>query len=372
MTAAVPNDLARALRAFFADHLPRVRGTSPHTIRSYRDSLVLLLRFVATQTQRSVIRLDLDDLGPSRSSRSFSTWSSTGATASLPATCAWPRSTRSSGIAQWSTPHGSNTVNASSPSRSSGPAAAPWSTSSTRRSKPSWASSIRRTADGRRDYALLATMFNTGARVQEIVVLSVADLRLDAPAQVRLHGKGRKERVCPLWPQTADLLRALLAERGRELQSDEPVFRNHRGMRLTRFGVRYLLQKYCTRAQASVPALRAKRLHPHSMRHSTAVHLLRAGVDIVTISQWLRPRQRHDHAPLRHRRSRHETAGTREGPSHHRRHRGTGPVAHGPVRAGNGLKHSEEAIGNVESGDLPAPEMSAALRRYSTLLIAQH
>ena len=145
----------------------------------------------------------------------------------------------------------------------------------------------RRTVDGRRDYTLLATMFNTGARVQEIVVLNVADLRLDAPAQVRLHGKGRKERVCPLWPQTADLLRALLAERGREPQSNEPVFRNHRGMRLTRFGVRYLLQKYCTRAQAAVPALRTKCLHPHSMRHSTAVHLLRAGVDIVTISQWL-------------------------------------------------------------------------------------
>lgn len=64
MTAAVPNDLARALRAFFADHLPRVRGTSPHTIQSYRDSLVLLLRFVTTRTHRSVIQLDLDDLGP--------------------------------------------------------------------------------------------------------------------------------------------------------------------------------------------------------------------------------------------------------------------------------------------------------------------
>ena len=96
----------------------------------------------------------------------------------------------------------------------------------------------RSTGDGRRDYALLATMFNTGARVQDIVALCVVDLRLDTPAQVRLHGKGRKERVCPLWPQAADLLRALLAERGRELQADEPVFRNHRGMRLTRFGVR--------------------------------------------------------------------------------------------------------------------------------------
>ena len=191
----------------------------------------------------------------------------------------------------------------------------------------------RGTADGRRDYALLATMFNTGARVGEIVALCVADLRLDAPAQVHLHGKGRKQRVCPLWPQTADLLRALLAERERELQSDEPVFRNHRGMRLTRFGVRYLLQKYCTRAQATVPTLRTKRLHPHSMRHSTAVHLLRAGVDIVTISQWLGHASVTTTAPLRHRRSRHEAAGAREGPPHHPCHRGAGPVAHGLVGA---------------------------------------
>ena len=92
----------------------------------------------------------------------------------------------------------------------------------------------RRGVDGRRDYALLATMFNTGARVQEIVALWVPDLRLDAPAQVRLHGKGRKERLCPLWPQTADLLRALLAQRGRERQPDEPVFRSHRASQRVR------------------------------------------------------------------------------------------------------------------------------------------
>ena len=166
----------------------------------------------------------------------------------------------------------------------------------------------RGTIDGRRDYALLATMFNTGARVQETVALGVADLRLDTPAQVRLYGKGRKERICPLWPQTADLLRALLAERGRELQSDEPVFRNHRGTRLTRFGVRYLLQKYCTRAQAAVPALRTKRLHPHSMRHSTAPPAPRRRRHRHDQSV-ARPRQRHDHAPVRDRRSRHETTG---------------------------------------------------------------
>src|SRR5205814_2371963 len=88
------------------------------------------------------------------------------------------------------------------------------------------------------------------------------------------------------------ILRVLLAERGDSPLPEAPLFRNHRGFRLTRFGVRYILRKYCTRAQAIRPALSSKRLHPHSMRHSTAVHLLRAGVDILTISKWL------DHASV--------------------------------------------------------------------------
>jgi site-specific recombinase XerD len=148
------------------------------------------------------------------------------------------------------------------------------------------ASVDRTTSIGRRDYALLATMFNTGARVQEIVTVSVRDLQLDPPPHITLLGKGRKTRLCPLWPQTAEVLRTLL-EDGRNRSSDHPVFRNRRGARLTRFGVRYLLGKYCMRATATMPTLRTKRLHPHSMRHSTAVHMLRAGVDIVTISHWL-------------------------------------------------------------------------------------
>jgi site-specific recombinase XerD len=149
------------------------------------------------------------------------------------------------------------------------------------------ASVDRTTADGRRDYALLATMFNTGARVQEVVTLCVRDLQLEALPQVRLYGKGRKERWCPLWPQTMEILRVWLAEPGRDVSPDQPLFRNHRGERLTRFGVRYLLRKYCSRAKVTTPALGRKRLHPHSMRHSSAVHLLRSGVEITTISQWL-------------------------------------------------------------------------------------
>jgi integrase/recombinase XerD len=145
----------------------------------------------------------------------------------------------------------------------------------------------RTTFGGRRDYALLVTMFNTGARVQEIVTLRVADLRLASPPHLRLFGKGRKERLCPLWPQTVELLRAFLAERHSPPQGDQPLFLNHRRGPLSRFGVRYILAKYCTQAREAMPTLAAKRLHPHSMRHSTAVHLLRAGVDIITISQWL-------------------------------------------------------------------------------------
>jgi integrase/recombinase XerD len=130
-------------------------------------------------------------------------------------------------------------------------------------------------------------LFNTGARVQEILDLRPSDLQLVRPFQGRLRGKGRKERLCPLWPRTVKILRALLAERGLEPASTTPLFRNHRGEPLTRFGVRYLLRKYARAATSIVTTLDAKRVHPHVLRHTTAVHLLQAGVDLVTISHWL-------------------------------------------------------------------------------------
>jgi len=282
-----PNALARALRGFFADHLPRVRGTSPHTVLSYRDSLVLLLRFVANRRARSVSQLDLEDLGPSDVLDFLQHLESD--RHNLVAT----RNVRLAAIHAFF--RYCATDDPARVEQCQRVLAVPFKRS---RSRPIeyfdyheieavLASVDRTTADGRRDYALLATMFNTGARVQEIVAISVRDLQLEALPQVRLFGKGRKERLCPLWPQTADILRALLAARGRDVPLDQPVFQNHRGGRLTRFGVRYLLAKYCARAKAGTPTLGTKRLHPHSMRHSTAVHLLRAGVDITTISHWL-------------------------------------------------------------------------------------
>jgi len=130
-------------------------------------------------------------------------------------------------------------------------------------------------------------MFNTGARVQEILDLRACDLQLTKPFQLRLIGKGRKQRYCPIWPQTAQLLRQLCTEMQIDLKSETRIFQNCRGAPLSRFGVRYILNKCLEHAQASIPTLCSKRLHPHSMRHSTAVALLKSGVDLSTIGQWL-------------------------------------------------------------------------------------
>ncbi len=143
------------------------------------------------------------------------------------------------------------------------------------------------TPDGRRDQVLLSFLFNTGARVSEVVGLQASDLVLDPPPSVRLRGKGRKERSCPLWTETAQVLRAYLGERKITMHEPRSVFCNHRGQPLTRFGVRWILQKYVRKTAREVPSLKNKRLHPHSMRHSTAVHLLRSGVDLSTIANWL-------------------------------------------------------------------------------------
>ena len=147
----------------------------------------------------------------------------------------------------------------------------------------------RRTISGRRDFALFALMFNTRARVQEVLNLRPRDIRLDTPCQVRLTGKGDKIRLCPIWPATARLLRDLMAETRSpdSALEDAFVFTNARGQQMTRFRVRYLLRKYVAVASSCVPTLRDKRIHPHSLRHSTAVALLKAGVDFATIGQWL-------------------------------------------------------------------------------------
>jgi site-specific recombinase XerD len=131
-------------------------------------------------------------------------------------------------------------------------------------------------------------MFNTGARVQEILNLTAKDLRLEEPYQVRLLGKGNKIRLCPLWPTTIKCVRAYLDHQpNMQAELHHRLFANRNGAPLTRFGVGYLLDKYVTAAATTTPSLRGRSLHPHCMRHTTALSLLKSGVDFATISQWL-------------------------------------------------------------------------------------
>lgn len=143
------------------------------------------------------------------------------------------------------------------------------------------------TAAAERDDALFALMFNTGSRVQEALDLRFCDVRLEPPYQVRLRGKGGKVRICPIWAKTAAKLRRLIERSTSTVDADRPLFMNLRGEKLTRFGVRYLLRKRLETCADSLATLRGKRIHPHSLRHTTAIHLLKAGVDFATISQWL-------------------------------------------------------------------------------------
>ena len=140
----------------------------------------------------------------------------------------------------------------------------------------------RLTAQGRRDYALLLFLYNAGARASEAAQLTIGDVDFIANS-VRILGKGRKQRHCPLWPDTVRALRPLAAQRPEQ----EQVFLNRCSQPLTRFGIHAVVERYAHQAQVDTPSLAAKRVSPHSIRHSTATHLLRAGVDINTVRAWL-------------------------------------------------------------------------------------
>lgn len=288
MKASLPNALARVVHGFFGEYVPELRGLSRHTLLSYRDTLALLLRFVAKLRRCDPASLNLEAISPEavlqfldylEKERHCRTST---------------RNVRLSGIHaffRYVAIHAPECIE-----QAQRVLAIPFKRTETRLIEylehdevSAILNSIERTHDGCgvRDYALLALLFNTGARVQEIVDLNVVDLQLEAPPHVRLFGKGRKTRICPLWPQTAQVLKEFIAHTHLDLRSNSAVFRNQRGERLSRFGIRYILAKHCQRAAAACPTLAGKRLHPHCIRHSCAVHLLKSGVDLSSISHWL-------------------------------------------------------------------------------------
>jgi integrase/recombinase XerD len=144
------------------------------------------------------------------------------------------------------------------------------------------------TRAGRRDAVLLSVLYDTGARVQELIDLNAGDVRLDPPPQLRLMGKGRKMRAVPLMDATLELLREHRRENGldRPEHADKPLFQNRKGGRLSRAGMRYLLQKYVQRVRSDHPGF-TQPVSPHTLRHTKGMHLLQSGIPLEIIRDFL-------------------------------------------------------------------------------------
>jgi site-specific recombinase XerD len=288
MTQHGPNAFSHCIVRFFQEYLPTLRGLSVHTIRSYRDALVLYLRFVAAHRQRPIERLDFEDLTATEVGHFL---------ADLEETRGSSVTTRNVRLAalhafarfaigehpEWMTEL--QRILAIPFKR--GARREPVAYLEEAEVEALLKLSPDASAAERRDHALFALMFNTGARVQEVLDLTVGDIRLETPCQVRLCGKGGKIRCCPIWASMAKRLRELIEQKPKPVNPDSPLFTNRRGGKLTRFGVRYLLNKRIAACAAALPALGEKRIHPHSLRHTTAIYLLRSGVEFATVSQYL-------------------------------------------------------------------------------------
>lgn len=278
--------LAAALRSFLGEFLPHQRACSVNTIRSYRDSLKLLLQFTAGKRGR-VSELSLSALSVANITAFLDCLEDRRHNAAA------TRNVRLAAIHSFfeylCREHPEHVQQAQRV------LSIPFKRCAHRVIEYLEADELRAalqlidqaSAAGRRDYLLLTLMFNTGARVQEIVSLKTTDVRLAPPPSVTFFGKGGKERICPLWPETARLLRRHFDECGLQPHEPQPLFRNQHGTALTRFGARLILQRCIRRAVTLCPALKSKRIHPHSLRHSAAIYLLKSGVDLSTVAHWL-------------------------------------------------------------------------------------
>ena len=286
MTQTKPSTLACILHGFFVDYIPRQRALSPHTLYSYRDSIKLLLQFFAGKNGDAT-KVTIEDFTAARVTAFLQHLE----TARRNCTCT--RNIRLSAVHSFFRYLGGQCPEHLEQAQRI--LSVPFKRTSTRAIQHLELDEIlavlatvdSKTCSGPRDLALLSLMFNTGARVSEIVDLRTDDLQIATAPSIVLRGKGRKERICPLWPETVHLLERMLEQRGVKPGESAALFLNHRGIKLTRFGVRLILKKYFHKAAKSQPTLKDKRLHPHSLRHSTAIHLLRSGVDLSTIAHWL-------------------------------------------------------------------------------------
>jgi integrase/recombinase XerD len=283
MTRTATDALLTLVQSFFADHLRRVRGASEHTVRAYRDTLRMFFVFLAGRLDRSVADLRLDDVRAEGVLAFLHHIESERGNGAVTRNC---RLAAIRSFAEHLLRH--DVTRAEQYGRI---LAIPTKRAVSRLVtylEPEDVRAVIAAIDGHamascRDRALLLLLYNTGARVSEALALRPRDLQLERPRQVRLYGKGGKERICPLWAETATALRTVAIDAG----PDDTIFRSARNGPLTRDGAAYVIEKYVRRAAESRPALRRHRVTPHVLRHSCAVALLQAGVDISVIRDYL-------------------------------------------------------------------------------------
>ena len=270
------------VRRFLVEYLIGERNYSLHTQQSRRDTFVLFLPFAAKRCRCALDQLALSKINPKlvrefvRHLEQVRHCSASTINQRVISLRAWARfvGITSPEHLQWSSEMLTLHLKKHAP--------APMNYLEKREMKALLAAPDQRDRLGFRDHVLLLFLYNTGARASEASRLTVGDLDLVSPAAT-LHGKGRKTRQCPLWKLTAAKLRELVEHR----PSAQPVFLNRGGQALTRYGLHTLVERYARKAAVTTPTLRTKRVSPHTIRHATAMALLRSGVDINTIRIWL-------------------------------------------------------------------------------------
>lgn len=277
-------DILRLVESFFREHLQRVRGASPRTVHSYRDALHLFLNFVADDVKRKVSALTLDEITADRVLAFLDHLERSRGN------CVATRNQRLAALrcfVEHLLRH--DVTRTAQYRRILDIPAKKHKISAVSYLEPEEVAVLlrqpdQRTAHGRRHHALLLFLYNTGARVSEALAVCVADVQFSTPAQVRVHGKGAKDRFCPVWRETIDAIEGVLAG---DHSASRRIFTNARGGSLTRDGAAHLLHKYAAMAAKELPNLSNRRVTPHVLRHSCAVALLQAGVDVTVIRDYL-------------------------------------------------------------------------------------
>jgi site-specific recombinase XerD len=280
-------DLASALRGFFRQYLISLRGLSGNTVLAYRDAMKLFLVFAGRFHDKNVADLTLDNLGDDVVRRFLNHLEKDRHN------CVATRNDRLAAIHSFF--KYLSTVDPSSLPLCQSVLAVPFKRRPHRIPKFLEREEVqcifrqidRQTLLGRRDDALLRVLYNSGMRAQELCDLDLSHVRFTPPYTVLIHGKGAKQRVCPLWRETIDAVRHYLTGRSQPPAEAGPLFLNTQGDRLTRFGIRYIVSHRIGQAAKICPTLLTRKITPHTWRHSTALHLLQSNVDLTMISDWL-------------------------------------------------------------------------------------